>query len=226
MGHKIFVSYKYSDRCVQSLAGQLFGTTARHYVDSLSNVLEAQDHIYKGEDDGQSLADFRESTITSKLREKIFDSTITIVLISRGMKDLFKEDNDQWIPWEVAYSLRQKSREGRLSTPNALIGVVLPDETGSYSYFIQDEACPWCKCRSLKTDFLFAILKNNTFNTKKPVFLACNQHTLSGSAYQGDASYMHIVKWNDLMASVSHHLKIAQDIRNASDDYDICKRVA
>jgi len=226
MGRKIFVSYKYADSQVQGLPEAWLGTTARHYVNRLSEALETQDHIYKGEDDGQSLADFREDTITSKLREKIFDSTVTIVLISKGMKAWFQSENDQWIPWEVAYSLRQKSREGRSSTPNALIGVVLPDEAGSHTYFIEDEACPWCKCRYFKTDFLFSILKNNTFNSKQPSLLACEAHTLGGRVYQGLHSYMHIVKWSDFMADIATHLAIAQVIRDAADGYDICKQVA
>lgn len=225
MGRKIFVSYKYSDWQVQDLPENWLETTARHYVNRLIGVLEAQDHIYKGEDDGQSLAEFRESTIASKLREKIFDSTITIVLISKGMKALFELDENQWIPWEVAYSVRQKTQEGRASTPNALLGVALPDITGSYSYIIEDEACPWCNCRKINTNFLFFILKNNTFNIKTPILMDCENHILGGRVYEGNASYMPIIKWHDFMADIDTHIDNALAIRDAANDYDICRKI-
>ena len=89
MGRKVFVSYKYSDSQVQDLniyEDSFFGkikvqTTARHYVDKLTDILEDDDHIYKGEDDDESMESLADSTIGSKLGDKIFDSSVTIVLI-------------------------------------------------------------------------------------------------------------------------------------------------
>jgi hypothetical protein len=115
MGRKIFVTYKYSDSQVMDLniyernswGTSKIQTTARHYVDKLSEILENDDHIYKGEDDGESLANFSEDHIASKLRDKIFDSTITIVFVSKGMKSLWLAEKDQWMPWEISYSLKE-----------------------------------------------------------------------------------------------------------------------
>ena len=63
MGKSIFVSYKYADAQVQDLevyeVTDFFGTkrriatTARHYVDEIAKILEEDDHIYKGENDGE-----------------------------------------------------------------------------------------------------------------------------------------------------------------------------
>jgi len=127
MGRKIFVSYKYSDSQVQDLDifelvdfygtkfRQKIQTTARHYVDKLAEKLEYDDHIYKGEDDGQSMATLADSTISSKLGDKIFDTSVTIVLVSKGMNNPFLQEKDQWIPWEISYSLREQSRHNGYS---------------------------------------------------------------------------------------------------------------
>ena len=136
MGKKIFVSYKYADNQVQSLPNVFFeDTTARHYVDEIQELLEEDDHINKGENDDEDMGSLANSTIGSKLGDKIFDSTVTIVVVSKGMKEN-KSEKEQWIPWEISYSLSVQSRQGQNSKTNAVLVVVLPDENGSYEYYI------------------------------------------------------------------------------------------
>ncbi len=55
------------------------------------------------------------------MKERIYDSTITIVLISPNMKDAFKWDKSQWIPWEIAYSIRETTRGDFTSHSNAIL---------------------------------------------------------------------------------------------------------
>lgn len=229
MGRKIFVSYKYSDNQVMDLniyMRSLWGnnykiqTTARHYVDKLCEILEEDDHIYKGEDDGESLANFTDEHIATKLKDKIFDSTITIVFVSKGMKNPWVAERDQWMPWEISYSMKELSRNGRTSSSNAVIAVILPDQFGSYDYYITYD--PVCNCRSLNTPFLFEILRCNMFNQKNPNTAACSNGSI---VYYGESSYIQSVKWEDFFASHNTYLNNALLIWNNKNSYNITKNI-
>ncbi len=224
-GKKVFVSYKHSDSDVLMLPN-IFNTTARDYVNLIQEMFEETPHIYKGEEDDNDLSKFKDSTIESKLRNKIYDSTVTIVLISKNMWDKSLPEDDQWIPWEISYSLKEYKREGRASLSNALLAVVLPDKTGSYEYYIQDDTCPTCKCRSLSIYKLFRMLNKNMFNIKKSKEQRsnCNNHDENSKPYVGHSSYIYSVKWSDFSiddVSIDKYLKIALDINEKINDYDI-----
>jgi hypothetical protein len=217
MGNKIFVSYKYSDNNVRALPN-VFDTRVRDYVDILQDRIDASDHIYKGEDDGESLASLSDATIGSKLGDKIFDSTVTIVFISKGMKNYLPE-NDQWIPWEVSYSLREQTRDGRTSKTNAVLAVVLPDNFGSYGYFLQYNQ--ECNSTTYMTNMLFTILRENMFNIKNPDTRPCNGNTI----YIGYSSYIYSVTWDDFINDINKYIDIALSIWRNRGSYNLRKSV-
>lgn len=220
---KIFISYKYADSNVKPLPGHPWCTQVRHYVDYIQDYV-IRDHINKGEQDGEDLSHFKNETIKSKLRAKIYDSSVTLVLISPEMKDKRMLERDQWIPWEISYSLRESMRNGRTSRTNGMLAVVLPDRRGAYEYFIEEHNCPYCDSTLYKTDTLFQILSANMFNRKTPVFSSCPCH-VGQKPQVGYVSYIHVVKWDDFIKSPNEYIAIAQEIRDRKLEYQIVKQV-
>ena len=223
MASKIFVSYKHKDYNVYPINGGI--TTARDYVDELMKLFEG-DEIYKGERD-EDLSRFKNETIRSHLRDKIYDSSVTLVLISPNMKDPYQLESDQWIPWEVSYSLKNIVRNGRTSLTNGILAVVLPDHYSSYSYFLKDHTCDHCRCTILETGSLFQILKDNMFNIKedKCSYYTCPNRCSNIVFYRGQPSYIGSVKWCDFIQNKEIYLQMAEERRDKIDDYEIRKMV-
>lgn len=217
MARKIFVSYKHEDADVQPF-GFKFSPTARDYVDVLIDKFEG-DEIYKGEGD-EDLSAFKDDTIKSHLRDKIFDSSITIVLISPNMDDS-KPQHEQFIPWEISYSLQEPSRDGKTSKSNGILAVVLPDRNGSYEYYITRHGCSYCNVRTLHTERLFQILRDNMFNKKNPSKASCN--SCNSTFHSGRHSYISSVKWSDFMDNIDYYLKMTDEIRGAIESYKVVK---
>ena len=221
MRKKIFISYKYADSLVDKLPNVPFfeETTVRNYVDEIQEMIDEGDHINKGENDDEDMSSLADSTIGSKLGDKIFDSTVTLILISKGMKTN-EPEKEQWIPWEVSYSLREQSRQEQNSKTNAILALVLPDENGSYEYFITHNT--ECGSRTLNTSILFDILKSNMFNIKNPDTSECNGKTL----YNGYSSYIHSVKWSEfLQYGINKYIDVAVNNYKNRDDFEIRKNL-
>lgn len=211
MGKKIFISYKYSDSYVKQLkidnVTLLYDevTTARDYVDIIQNKLERDGiHINKGEKDNESLDNFKKEIIRSKLADKIFDSSVTIVLISPNMKDSFKNEKDQWIPWEIAYSLKSKHREDNKSKRNAILLVILPDRNGNFDY-------------ANSYGFHFNIVEKNLSN----LHTSYNAEKLKNGCSN---SYMLQCNWDKFISKPYDWIEAAIEINNNGDKYNIVIR--
>ncbi|CAC9631470.1 Type I restriction-modification system, specificity subunit S [uncultured Gammaproteobacteria bacterium] len=220
MGRKVFVSYKHGDNSVQRLT-RYGNSTARDYVDYLSENTLKND-VYKGEYN-EDLSAFKDDTIKNRLKDKIHDSSVTLVLISPNMKDSSKNESDQWIPWEISYSLKEIIRKDKTSHTNGILAVILPDYNGFYSYFIQDDTCKCCNSETIKTDTLFRILDKNMFNAKVLNPSNCPYC----KSYEDDerSSYIEQVKWCDFISDKDYYLNRTVSIRDDRKSYNITKEV-
>lgn len=236
MGHKIFISYKYHDNSVcQNINHDLFEyntargvITPRDYVNVIANYLDNHSpHYCKAEEDNNDLSKLSEEQIWRILKDKIYDSTLTIIMVSPRMKENDKTDRSQWIPWEIKYSLDNNTRHnssGNLvtSSTNAMLAIVLPDINGSYSYYFESKKCCSDGCRLNKTHTLFKILRKNTFNLKKdPNIKKCGYGDI---IYFSDMhSYIPFYKWCDINSKekIEKAITHAYDIQSKKEQYDI-----
>ena len=225
MGRKVFVSYKFADANVAPLPSMGHGiTTARDYVNELELHLDAHDCIFKGDGDGESLAGLSEAMIESKLCDKMYDSSTTVVIISPNMRDVGMSEREQWIPWEISYSLKEKTREDRTSSTNAMLAVALPDRNGRYDYFVEPLRCS-CGGISWKNEQLFRILGGNMFNLKQPNTVLCSGTAHTPLHMDANHSFIYPLRWVDFVPVVGVWLDHAMNIRKSIADYVITKTV-
>lgn len=220
MGNKVFISYKFDDGQVKDLP-DVGDAIVRDYVDILVERLEKLGYISKAEDTDEDLSDYSEEYIESVLYDLIWDSSVTILLISPGMKESGKREKQQWIPWEVSYSLRNVRKGGRVSHRNAMLAVVLPDENGKYDYAIAKRNCTnSCSCNVWQTGTFFRIIADNMFNLEERA-----QHQVScteGSAvYKGACSYIDLIRWSDFLRNIKWYIDAALVRKDRIDAYKI-----
>ena len=227
LGKKIFVSYKYADDQVENLtSGE--NSTVRDYIDKFEEKLDSSDNIYKGESQGEDLSDLSDDTIWEKLKDRIYDSSVTIVFISPGMRETWKKDRDQWIPWEVSYSLKETSRKNKNGDSvtchrDAMLAVVNGDEKGSYSYYLETKNCCSDGCTMHHTNRLFEIIKKNKFNRiKNASKRTCDNND---TIWSGTCSYIEAVKWSNFIVNYQKYVNSAIERQEHIDEYDICKEV-
>jgi hypothetical protein len=151
MTHKTFISYKYSE--------------AQRLRDDIIKALGEKASYYKGEtSDSPDLTDYKTETIREHLKDMIFGTTVTIVIISPHMTE------SEWIDWEIEYSLREYSRNGKKSKSNGIVGVVMKVD-GGYD---------WLCSTTMHVDGhvstnndaskLYPIINNNRFNQNPKVY--------------------------------------------------------
>jgi hypothetical protein len=229
MGRKIFVSYKYKDEKVAKLQelyheevdGKMIyntrNTRVRDYIDKLQEKI-GKENMNLGERDGESLEDFSDKQIETLLKQRIRQCSVTIVIISKGMKDSALDENKQWIPWEVSYSLRVVPTEGNTKQMNAVLGVVLPDESGSYEWYYKEN--PNCNSVTNQTGQLFKILRDNMFNILEKEYRECNGSKIHT---KNEPSFIKTVKWDDIMSgnNYDYYINKAVEIKDDEASYDV-----
>jgi len=119
------------------------------------------------------------------------------------------------------YSLKEQSREGGRSKTNAVLAVVLPDENGSYDYYMTSN--PECNSITYHTVRLFQILSDNMFNLKDKEL---NIRYCNGiKIYKGSPSYIYSIKWQDFILNINKYIDITSELRQNIDKYELVKTI-
>lgn len=200
MAHKTFISYKYSE--------------ARGLRDRIIKALGDDASFYEGETSASpDLSDLKTETIRGKLKDMIFGTSVTIVIVSPCMTE------SEWIDWEIEYSLCEYSRNGEVSRPNGLVGVIM-ERYGGYGWIKSTEAHPdGHTTRVLDDDKLYPIIRVNRFNQHPKEY--CCERCRSIDRLEG--SYMSLIEEDEFLADPSRFIENAYDKSRRLWNYELCK---
>ena len=200
MAHKTFISYKYSE--------------AQDLRDDIIDALGDDARYYQGEtSDSPDLTDYKTETIREHLKDMIFGTTVTIVIISPNMT------KSKWIDWEIEYSLREYSRNGEASKSNGIVAVI-QKVNGGYDW-IKSTIYHEDGHTSIQYDEskMYDIINDNRFN-QDPKKYSCSKcktvNTLTGS-------YIAIVTEDDFLADPTKYIDNAYDKCQNISNYIISK---
>lgn len=165
MSHKTFISYKYDE--------------ARNLRNAIINSLGEDSVYYQGETSlSPDFTDTSTENIKKKLTDMMYDTSVTIVIISPNMR------NSKWIDWEIEYSLKNITRKGRTSHTNGVVGVIMKCN-GDYSWFKKSSVNgDGCTSSSYIESKIYPIISENRFNQNPKVY-SCDKcktvNALNGS---------------------------------------------
>ena len=201
MARKTFISYKYSE--------------SAFLRDRIILALGEDAEYYRGEtSDSEDMSDKTNQRIAENLKNMIFDTSVTIVILSPQMK------KSRWIDWEIEYSLKAISRDGRTSRTNGVVAVI-KKVNGDYSWFKKSSldyhgniACTY------NMEKTFDIIANNHFNSTPPQW-HCDYCKTYDSLY---GSYISFIEEDDFLSDPEKYIENAYiKSQEYIDNYEIQK---
>lgn len=201
MARKTFISYKYSEaRDLRNVILEKLGDDATYYQGETA--------------DSPDLTDTTVENIKNNLKDMIFCSSVTIVIISPNMS------HSKWIDWEIEYSLREYKRNERTSNTNGVVGVIMK-YNGGYEWLLSSVTKPdGCSSRSIDSSYLYDIINKNRFNlnTKDKYSCAtCRTYDM----FKG--SYISLIEEETFLNNHNFYIENAFEKSEGIDDYDICR---
>ena len=201
MAHKTFISYKYSE--------------ARSLRDKIIEAMGDDASYYMGEtSDSPDLTDTSTENIKRNLRDMMYDTSVTIVIISPNMIQ------SKWIDWEIEYCLKRIARKDRVSQTNGIVGVIMK-YNGGYSWLEKSIShADGHTTTQHDSSKMYPIINNNRFN-QNPKKYAC-ERCRSVSALYG--SYISLVTEDDFLSNPSKYIENAYEkSENDALGYDMTR---
>lgn len=201
MAHKTFISYKYSE--------------ARDLRDRIIGALKEDAVYYKGEtSDSPDLTDTSTENIKRNLTDMMYDTSVTIVIISPNIK------KSKWIDWEIEYSLKNNTRKGRTSHTNGVVGVIMK-VNGGYNWFKYTvKHKDGCNAVNYYDEKVYDIINNNRCN-QNPQRYACD---VCKTIDPLTGSYISYVEEEEFLRRPRKYIDNAYDkSENDAEGYDLVK---
>lgn len=190
MAHKIFISYKYSDVVEDKGNNNL--------RDRIIAKLGADAKFYRGENGySRDLSSYTADYIKKCLKDMIYDTSVTIVILSPNMKQ------SEWIEWEIEYSLKSITRADRTSHPNGIIAVVQKQNNWEGYAWLRNFYSNW------NTYLLPSIISKNMRNKK------------TYGSYLLSNNYIDIITEDDFLRNPSKYIEEAYQKSRNIDNYNV-----
>jgi len=201
MAHKTFISYKYSE--------------AQDLRDDIIEALGDDASYYTGEtSDSPDLTDTTTENIKKVLTDSMYNTIVTIVIISPNMY------KSKWIDWEIEYCLKEITRKERTSQTNGIVGII-KKHNGDYSWFkstsIQSDGC---SSSYYVENLLYDIIKKNRFNQKPQVYSCDTCKTVNALT----GSYISFVEEETFLGNPEKYIDNAFDKSENEDGYELTKQ--
>jgi len=201
MARKTFISYKYSE--------------AQEIRDEILKSLGEDATYYQGEtSESPDLTDTSTENIKEGLKAKMYNTSVTIVIISPNLK------NSKWIDWEIEYCLKEISRKERTSKTNGVVAVI-QKVNGGYDWFKSiNTQSDGCTSSSYLENLVYAIISKNRYNQSPKVYSCDTCKTINSLT----GSYVSYVKEEDFLNDPQIYIENAYDKSENSDNYELVKQ--
>lgn len=201
MAHKTFISYKYSE--------------AQRLRDDIISALGDDATYYKGETSSSpDLTDTSTENIKKNLTDMMYDTSVTIVVISPNTKQ------SKWIDWEIEYCLKEITRKDRTSHTNGVVGVVMK-YNGGYSWLrTTTSQSDGHTSTSNDSSKLYGIINNNRFNQTPKIYVCEKCQTIDRLT----GSYISIIEEEEFLQDPNKFIDNAYDKSENTDNYILTKK--
>ena len=202
MGRKTFIAYKYSE--------------AQDLRDTIIQKLGEDAKYYQGETaESPDLTDTSVENIKRNLKDMMFDTSVTIVVISPNMKQ------SKWIDWEIEYSLKEISREDKTSRTNGILGIIM-NVNGGYTWLAsQTVNQDGCNSRTIDNNKLYKIINENRYNLNTSDKFTC---PICKTFNQLTGSYISLIEEDIFLSNPNKYIENAFEKSRDICNYDISKQ--
>lgn len=201
MARKTFISYKYSE--------------AQDLRDAILENLGDDATYYQGETaDSPDLTDTSTENIKENLKDMMFSTSVTIVIVSPEIK------KSKWIDWEIEYTLKEIKRGDTKSRTNGLVGVIMK-VNGNYDWLISHNLKEdGCTSRYTDKTKMYDIINGNRFNNTTDDKYSCK----TCKSYDWlKGSYMSLIEEDEFLKDPTKFIDNAYDKSQSLNDFKLQK---